>query len=82
MDKSILMLREEFSTNMANLLNEANLPLYVIEPILQNFLNSTKLGIQKQLEYETIEYKKSLEEHERDKNKSNKAKWNGKFMLV
>ena len=39
MEKTVLMLRDEFSTNMANLLNETKLPLYVIEPILQNFLN-------------------------------------------
>ncbi|KAI4438995.1 hypothetical protein C824_001481 [Schaedlerella arabinosiphila] len=72
MEKTVLMLRDEFSTNMANLLNETKLPLYVIEPILQNFLNTTRLGIQKQLERETIEYKKSLDENKKDCNESNK----------
>lgn len=66
MEKPILLIREDFTNNMLNLIAESKLPLVIIEPILDRLLNETRIGLQKQYEKEKAEYEKSLKDNKDD----------------
>ena len=38
-NKPIIVAREEFRSNLANLINTSGLPIYVIEPVLNDILS-------------------------------------------
>lgn len=60
MEKPSILIREEFVSEITKLINETPLPLFVIEPILQNLLNEVHVTVKKQYEYEKEQYQKSL----------------------
>lgn len=62
--KTLLIVREEFINEMAELINQSTLPLIIIEPILEKFLNSAKTGLREQYENEINEYEQSLKDEE------------------
>ena len=61
-NKPVILLREEFSNNLASLINSSELPLYVIEPILINTLNEVRTVLQAQYTKELQVYNKAVEE--------------------
>lgn len=67
MEKPLMLIREDFTNNIINLITESKLPLVVIEPILQNILSDTRVGLKKQYEKEKAEYEKYLKEKESKK---------------
>lgn len=64
--KPVILLREEFSNNLANLINLSELPLYIIEPILANTLNEVRAVLQAQYTRELQEYNRALEEAKKE----------------
>lgn len=58
--------RQEFIDNLLESINSCNLPLFVIEPILQDMLASVKAAVQEQYKVEKEQYEQLLA-------KSNKA---------
>ena len=62
MEKPILLVREEFTRNLLDLINKSKLPLILIEPILQKLLEDTRIGLQKQYKKEKEDYEKYLNE--------------------
>lgn len=62
MNKPSTIIYEEFKQNLANLINSSGLPAFVIEPVLQNYLNETRMIIQRQYQSDLVEYEKSLAE--------------------
>lgn len=56
MDKPLLLVREDFIKNMTNLINNSKLPVIILEPILQVFLNQTKYAIKQQYDAEKEAY--------------------------
>ncbi len=61
MDKPIVLIREETKRKLADVINESGLPAFIIEPILSDFLNETRIVAQQQYEMEKARYEKSLE---------------------
>lgn len=77
MDKPVTIIREELIESMVGLINESNLPLFVIEPILKELYLEVKNGAQQQLESDKQQYQSSIAESEvetaRKNDKKNKA---------
>ena len=67
MDKPLLLVREDFIKNMTNLINNSKLPVIILEPILQVFLNQTKYAIKQQYDAEKEEYEKSISDIKKNK---------------
>lgn len=59
-DKPFSMACVEFKQELANLINNAGLPVIVIESILQNYLNEVSLLAKNQYQAEKIQYEKVL----------------------
>ena len=60
MNKPSTLVYEEFKQDLANLINNSGLPAFIIEPVLQNFLNETRMVMQRQYQADKAEYEKSL----------------------
>lgn len=60
MDKSITIIYEEFKENFANLINNCGLPICMVEPILENYLNEVKNIVKKQYEFDKRQYEESI----------------------
>lgn len=58
--KPILLVREDLINTLAREINESGLPPFVIEPILQSFLDDTKIAIKRQYEVEKQQYETAL----------------------
>lgn len=59
--KPISVVRQEFIEKLVDDVNSCQLPLFVIEPILQDLLNSVKATAQKQYEFERAQYEIQLQ---------------------
>ena len=60
MNKPITIIYEEFKQQLADLINNSGLPILMIEPILQNYLNEVRAVIKKQYETDKRAYEASL----------------------
>ena len=58
--KPVTVIRQEFIEKMVNEINTCGLPLWVIEPILEDLLRSVKAESLKQYEIEKAQYEKAL----------------------
>lgn len=61
-EKPIMVLRQEFIDAISNDINNCNLPLFVVEPILRDIYLEVKSLSQKQYELEKAEYEKKTQE--------------------
>ena len=62
--KPIMLLKDDFANMMADLINKSGLPLFVIEPILKDFLREVSAELKNQYEYEKIQYEQALKNAE------------------
>lgn len=66
MDKNLVkpmsVIRQEFIEQLVNDVNNCKLPLFVIEPILQDMLNMVKSAAQEQYKAEKAQYEAQLKE--------------------
>jgi len=58
--KPMSVVRQEFAERLVNDINNSQLPLFVIEPILQNTLDAVRAAAQKQYEAEKAQYEQQL----------------------
>lgn len=58
--KPISVVRQEFIDRLIDDVNNCDLPLFVIEPILQDMLASVRAAAQQQYEEEKAQYEKRL----------------------
>lgn len=63
MNKPITVAYEEFKQELADLINKSGLPAFVIEPVLQNYLNETRVAADKQYKIDKERYDNSLKEN-------------------
>ena len=56
--KPMSLVRQEFIDRLIDNINNCNLPLFVIEPILQDMLASVKVAAQQQYEADKAQYEK------------------------
>lgn len=62
MNKPSTIIYEEFKQNLAALINNSGLPAFVIELVLRDFLNETRIIAQKQYKEDVAEYEKAIAE--------------------
>lgn len=60
MKKPITIRYEEFKNGMVNLINNSDLPAFVIEATLQSYLNETKIAVKRQYEIDKIQYNNTI----------------------
>lgn len=58
--KPITVVRQEFAEKLINEVNECQLPLFVVEPILQDLLDAVKSAARKQYEVDKAQYEQQL----------------------
>lgn len=58
--KPITVVRQEFAEKLINEVNECQLPLFVVEPILQDLLDAVKSAAKKQYEADKAQYEQQL----------------------
>ena len=58
--KPITVVRQEFIEKIVNEINHCGLPLWAIEPILEDLLRSVKVESQRQYETEKAQYEQAL----------------------
>lgn len=58
--KPMSVMRQEFIEQLVDDINNCNLPMFVIEPILQDTLNMVRSVAQKQYEAEKTKYEELL----------------------
>lgn len=58
--KPMSLIRQEFIDKLIYEVNNCQLPLFVVEPILQDVLNAVKSAAQKQYETEKAQYEQQL----------------------
>lgn len=64
--KPISVIRQEFIEKLVDDINNCQLPLFVIEPILQDMLNTVKSTAQKQYEVEKAQYEMQLKKQQEE----------------
>lgn len=64
--KPASMIRMEFISALTDLINNSNLPLFIIEPILKDMYTDVRIASQKQTEEEIKQYQKSIEQNTSD----------------
>ena len=62
--KPITLIRQEFVDTLVEEINNCQLPMFVIEPILQDLLDQVKVVVQKQYEADKAQYEAQLSEVE------------------
>lgn len=67
--KPLSIVRQEFIEQLINDVNDCQLPLFAIEPILQDLLSMVKSAAQKQYEAEKAQYEEQLKKQKQDENK-------------
>ena len=58
--KPMSVARQEFIEKLVSDINNCQLPMFVVEPILQDMLNAVKASAQKQYEIEKAQYESQL----------------------
>jgi hypothetical protein len=62
--KPITLIRQEFVDTLVEEINNCQLPMFVIEPILQDLLDQVRTAAQKQYETDKAQYEAQLNEVE------------------
>lgn len=60
MNKPIIVVYEEFKQQLADLINNSGLPVFMIEPILQNYLSEVRILVKRQYESDKAQYEEAL----------------------
>ena len=60
--KPITLIRQEFVDTLVEEINNCQLPMFVIEPILQDLLDQVRSAAQKQYEADKKQYEEQLKE--------------------
>ena len=58
--KPVTILREEFINNLTDMVNNSDLPMFVLEPIFRDKHGKIKIAEQKQLENDKIKYQEMI----------------------
>ena len=61
-NKPILLCREEFTKNLVKLINESQLPVFIVEYILKDILSEVHTATQQEFESEKQTYEKQIKE--------------------
>lgn len=59
--KPVTILREEFIANLTNMINDSELPMFVLEPIFKDMHNKIRIAEQQQLENDKKKYQELID---------------------
>lgn len=65
--KPITLIREDFISNISKTINESQLPAFIVESVLKDFLNEVHIASQRQLEVDRAKYQELVEKEEKGK---------------
>ena len=68
--KPMSVVRQEFTEQLVSDINNCKLPLFVIEYILQDVLETVKTASKQQCEMEKIQYEQLLKQNKEDKDEN------------
>lgn len=69
MEKPTIIKLKETEEEIVKIINNANLPFFVLKPVIEKLLKQVEILEQKELETETEIYNKALEEEKSKENK-------------
>ena len=58
--KPVTILREEFINNLTDMVNNSDLPMFVLEPIFRDMHSKIKIAEQKQLENDKLKFQEMI----------------------
>lgn len=61
-EKPILLRRQEFTNNIIQMINDSQLPVFIVEYILKDILTEVHSATQQQFESEKVTYEKQINE--------------------
>ncbi len=64
MNKPITLVIEETKTKLAEIINNSGLPPFVIEPMLNTFLQEAHVAAKRQYEIEKLQYEQAIAKEE------------------
>lgn len=68
--KPMSVVRQEFTEQLASDINNCALPLFVVEYILQDILETIKIAARQQCEMEKVQYEQLLKQNEVNSDKN------------
>lgn len=69
MEKPLNLKLKEIKEQIANIINQANLPAYILKPIVKEFYNQLEILEQQELIQAQKQYEKSLKDEKKAENK-------------
>ncbi len=60
MNKPTILIIEETKIKLAEIINTSGLPPFIIEPILNTFLQEVHVAVKRQYEIEKLQYEQSI----------------------
>jgi len=69
MKKPVTLVIEETKTKLAEIINTSGLPPFVIEPMLNTFLQETHMAAKRQYEIEKLQYEQAIAKEQEEQNK-------------
>lgn len=67
MDKPITLIKEDYVKNLIDITNASGLPLFIVELVVKEFLETLHIASQQQLEKDRQAYIKELEQIKQEK---------------
>ena len=65
-EKPMILVREDLTREIAEMINRSKLPLIVVEPVLEKLLTQTRVLIQREYEKEKADYETEKNDGEAD----------------
>lgn len=69
MNKPITVILAETKIKLADVINTSGLPPFMIEPILNVFLQETHIAAERQYEAEKLQYEQAIAKEQKEQNK-------------
>lgn len=71
MNKPVTLVIEETKTKLAEIINTSGLPPFVIEPILNTFLQEAHVASKRQYEIDKLQYEQAIAKEQEESNENN-----------
>lgn len=71
MNKPVTLVIEETKTKLAEIINTSGLPPFVIEPMLNTFLQEAHIASKRQYEIDKLQYEQAIAKEKEESNENN-----------
>lgn len=66
MEKPTVLKLKETETKLIQIINESNIPIFIIRPVLERIISEVRILEQKEYEQEKLKYEESLKDKKED----------------